>query len=94
MAIINGYISVFQIVVSLISRALVSAISYETLIKFIIIIIQVSTGCAHHVRRVMHQRALDVHLIPEIQEACMDDLGQFCSHSIEKGQVKHCTRKL
>lgn len=54
-------------------------------------IFQVSGNCAQHVRRAMHQRALDVHLIPEVQEACMKDLGSHCSHSIEKGQVCYAT---
>jgi hypothetical protein len=37
----------------------------------------------------MHQRALDVHLIPEVQESCMPDLAKHCSQNIEKGQVTY-----
>ncbi|XP_001641258.2 Golgi apparatus protein 1 isoform X2 [Nematostella vectensis] len=51
---------------------------------------KISDDCSSHVRRVMHQRALDVHLIPEVQEGCMRDLGQHCSANIEKGQEVEC----
>lgn len=49
--------------------------------------LKVSPKCAAHVQRVMHQRALDVHLMPEIQIACVKDLGKLCSDKIEKGEV-------
>lgn len=35
----------------------------------------------------MHQRAVDVHLMPEIQHACIQDLGKHCSDQVEKGKV-------
>ena len=36
----------------------------------------------------MHQRAMDVRLMPEIQRACVVDLGKQCSDQVEKGEVK------
>lgn len=48
---------------------------------------QVSQKCAAHVQRVMHQRAVDVHLMPEIQMACLVDLGKLCSEQLGKGEV-------
>lgn len=51
------------------------------------IVVQVSPKCAAHVQRVMHQRAVDVHLMPEIQTACVQDLAKQCSEQLEKGQV-------
>ena len=36
----------------------------------------------------MHQRAVDVRLMPEIQRACVVDLGKQCSDQVEKGEVK------
>ena len=36
----------------------------------------------------MHQRAVDVHLMPEIQIACVQDLGKHCSEKVEKGEVR------
>lgn len=49
---------------------------------------KVSAKCAAHVQRVMHQRAVDVHLMPEIQMACVKDLGQHCKDQLGKGEVQ------
>ena len=38
-------------------------------------------------QRVMHQRAVDVYLMPEIQTACVQDLAKQCSDQIGKGEV-------
>ncbi|XP_020607618.1 Golgi apparatus protein 1-like [Orbicella faveolata] len=48
---------------------------------------KVSPKCAAHVQRVMHQRAVDVHLMPEIQTACVQDLAKHCSEQLGKGEV-------
>ena len=48
---------------------------------------QVSPKCAAHVQRVMHQRAVDVHLMPDIQTACVQDLAKLCSDQLGKGEV-------
>jgi len=44
----------------------------------------------------MHQRAVDVHLMPEIQTACVQDLAKHCSEQLRKGEVtdlnKHTVR--
>ena len=50
-------------------------------------LLQISASCAAHVRRAMHLRAADIHLLPEIQENCMADLGKLCNSKLEKGQV-------
>ncbi|XP_020607621.1 Golgi apparatus protein 1-like [Orbicella faveolata] len=49
---------------------------------------RVSLKCAAHVQRVMHQRAVDVNLMLEIQFACVQDLGKHCSEQLEKGKVQ------
>ena len=49
---------------------------------------KVSPKCAAHVQRVMHQRAVDVHLMPEIQMACVKDLGLHCKDQQGKGEVQ------
>ena len=48
---------------------------------------QISPKCAALVQRVMHQRAVDVHLMPEIQSACVRDLAKLCSDQLGKGEV-------
>lgn len=42
------------------------------------------------VQRILHQRALDVKLDPELQKQCMTDLGKWCSEKIEAGQELEC----
>lgn len=39
------------------------------------------------VQRILHQRALDVKLDPELQRRCMADLGKWCSEKTDTGQV-------
>ena len=48
---------------------------------------QVSDRCAAHVKRVMHQRATDIRLMPEIEIPCLSDLGKLCSDSRQQGEV-------
>lgn len=43
------------------------------------------------VQRILHQRALDVKLDPELQKRCMTDLGKWCSEKTDTGQVRHNT---
>lgn len=43
------------------------------------------------VQRILHQRALDVKLDPELQKRCMTDLGKWCSEKTDTGQVSHNT---
>ncbi|KAK1891275.1 Golgi apparatus protein 1 [Dissostichus eleginoides] len=38
------------------------------------------------VQRILHQRALDVKLDPELQKRCMTDLGKWCSEKTDTGQ--------
>lgn len=42
------------------------------------------------VQRILHQRALDVKLDPELQRRCMSDLGKWCSEKVEAGQELDC----
>lgn len=67
----------------------------KTYFKFLLsVVAQVSPKCAAHVQRVMHQRAVDVHLMPEIQTACVQDLAKHCSDQLAKGEVIDLKRTL
>ncbi|XP_062861293.1 Golgi apparatus protein 1b [Trichomycterus rosablanca] len=46
--------------------------------------------CKVEVQRILHQRALDVKLDPELQKRCMTDLGKWCSEKTETGQELEC----
>lgn len=50
----------------------------------------VSPQCAQRVRETMRQRALSVHLLPEIEDACMEDLTEICSESTKPGEELQC----
>lgn len=49
--------------------------------------LQLSRDCKVEVQRILHQRALDVKLDPELQKRCMTDLGKWCSEKTDAGQV-------
>ncbi|CDQ72702.1 unnamed protein product [Oncorhynchus mykiss] len=49
-----------------------------------------SRDCKVEVQRILHQRALDVKLDPELQRRCMTDLGKWCSEKAESGQELDC----
>uniref|UniRef100_A0A8C5HU77 Golgi apparatus protein 1 n=1 Tax=Gouania willdenowi TaxID=441366 RepID=A0A8C5HU77_GOUWI len=49
-----------------------------------------SRDCKVEVQRILHQRALDVKLEPELQRRCMTDLGKWCSEKTEAGQELEC----
>ncbi|XP_061594181.1 Golgi apparatus protein 1-like isoform X1 [Cololabis saira] len=51
---------------------------------------QLSRDCKVEVQRILHQRALDVKLDPELQKRCMTDLGKWCSEKPEAGQDLEC----
>jgi Golgi apparatus protein 1 len=38
----------------------------------------VSSECSGHIKRVMHQRATNIRLMPEVELPCIADLGQHC----------------
>lgn len=42
------------------------------------------------VQRILHQRALNVKLDPELQKCCMTDLGKWCSEKTDPGQELEC----
>ena len=50
--------------------------------------LQLSRDCKVEVQRILHQRALDVKLDPELQKRCMTDLGKWCSEKTDAGQVR------
>ncbi|XP_023840864.1 Golgi apparatus protein 1 isoform X1 [Salvelinus sp. IW2-2015] len=49
-----------------------------------------SRDCKVEVQRILHQRALDVKLDPELQRRCLTDLGKWCSEKAESGQELDC----
>ncbi|XP_075884869.1 Golgi apparatus protein 1-like isoform X2 [Nelusetta ayraudi] len=51
---------------------------------------RLSRDCKVEVQRILHQRALDVKLDPELQRQCMADLGKWCSEKTEAGQELEC----
>uniref|UniRef100_A0A8C7JKC0 Golgi apparatus protein 1 n=1 Tax=Oncorhynchus kisutch TaxID=8019 RepID=A0A8C7JKC0_ONCKI len=51
---------------------------------------RLSRDCKVEVQRILHQRALDVKLDPELQRRCMTDLGKWCSEKTESGQELEC----
>ncbi|KAE8296698.1 Golgi apparatus protein 1 Cysteine-rich fibroblast growth factor receptor Precursor [Larimichthys crocea] len=51
---------------------------------------RLSRDCKVEVQRILHQRALDVKLDPELQRRCMTDLGKWCSEKTEAGQELEC----
>ena len=55
-----------------------------------------SKQCAQEIKRIMRVRAKSIDLIPEVQEACSDDLGEFCSQENdmgEKGEELRCLQR-
>lgn len=54
------------------------------------LLLQLSRDCKVEVQRILHQRALDVKLDPELQRRCMTDLGKWCSEKTEAGQELEC----
>lgn len=55
-----------------------------------VVLLQLSRDCKVEVQRILHQRALDVKLDPELQRRCMTDLGKWCSEKTEAGQELEC----
>uniref|UniRef100_A0AAR2K8D6 Golgi apparatus protein 1 n=1 Tax=Pygocentrus nattereri TaxID=42514 RepID=A0AAR2K8D6_PYGNA len=52
---------------------------------------RLSRDCKTEVQRILHQRALDVKLDPDLQRRCMTDLGKWCSEkTTEPGQELEC----
>ncbi|TNM90743.1 hypothetical protein fugu_003032 [Takifugu bimaculatus] len=51
---------------------------------------RLSRDCKMEVQRILHQRALDVKLDPELQKRCMTDLGKWCSEKTDTGQELDC----
>ncbi|XP_073709980.1 Golgi apparatus protein 1b isoform X2 [Misgurnus anguillicaudatus] len=51
---------------------------------------RLTRDCKVEVQRVLHQRALDVKLDPDLQKRCMIDLGKWCSEKTDTGQELEC----
>lgn len=51
---------------------------------------QLKAECADEVRRVMKQRADNVDLIPELEDACLPDLSLLCSDKTGRGEEMLC----
>lgn len=51
---------------------------------------KVKKNCLQQIQRVMRQRAVNVDLHPEIEVACVRDLGEFCQDKTQKGQEILC----
>ena len=49
-----------------------------------------SKKCVHEIHRVMRRRAKRIDLEPEIEQACLKDLGAFCSDLQHYGKGKVC----
>uniref|UniRef100_A0A8D9A3D6 Golgi apparatus protein 1 n=1 Tax=Cacopsylla melanoneura TaxID=428564 RepID=A0A8D9A3D6_9HEMI len=55
--------------------------------------LKLSRQCGEQVRRVMRQRAESVHLLPPIEQACVDDLGLYCPDRTGPGQEMDCLQE-
>ncbi|XP_064598878.1 Golgi apparatus protein 1-like [Liolophura sinensis] len=51
---------------------------------------KVERSCRNEVKRVMRTRAMSINLMPEIEEQCIQDLGQFCSEGTGQGEELRC----
>uniref|UniRef100_A0A674C106 Golgi apparatus protein 1 n=1 Tax=Salmo trutta TaxID=8032 RepID=A0A674C106_SALTR len=51
---------------------------------------RLSRDCKVEVQRILHQRALDVKLDPDLQKRCLTDLGKWCSEKTGTGQELEC----
>ncbi|XP_037814855.1 Golgi apparatus protein 1 isoform X1 [Lucilia sericata] len=47
-------------------------------------------ACFKEVKRVMRQRAVSVDLIPEVEDACIEDLSYYCFENTGKGAEMDC----
>ncbi|KAG1681674.1 Golgi apparatus protein 1 [Nymphon striatum] len=54
---------------------------------------RLSAECAGEVKRVMKQRAVSVRLLPEIEDACLDDLAEFCVDKVSEGEELSCLQQ-
>lgn len=52
--------------------------------------IRLKPECLKEVKRVMHQRAVSVDLMPEVEDECIDDLAAMCFDKTEKGEEMQC----
>lgn len=58
--------------------------------NYIFDLFQLKPECEDQVRRVMRQRAVNVELIPEVEEMCLDDLILYCSDKTMPGGEMLC----
>jgi len=50
----------------------------------------VSPKCTERVKQTMRQRALSVKMIPEIEEACLEELSDICIDKTGPGEELKC----
>lgn len=50
-------------------------------------------NCISQIRRAMKQRANSVHLIPEVEDNCLEDLAKFCPLKTKKGEEMLCLQE-
>lgn len=54
----------------------------------------VSPLCSENIKRVMHQRATNIKLMPEIEIPCLTDLGKFCiDKATREGEEVECLQE-
>ncbi|XP_063838932.1 Golgi apparatus protein 1 [Ostrinia nubilalis] len=51
---------------------------------------ELKPACEQQVRKVMRQRAVNVDLLPEIEDFCIDDLAKICFEGTGKGEEIRC----
>ena len=52
--------------------------------------LNISDECADQVERVLEERAISVHLHPEIDDSCRNELAQFCNDQTGVGAELRC----
>lgn len=52
--------------------------------------IKIEKPCLKQIQRVMRQRAVSVNLQPEVEEACLQDLGYYCQEKVKKDEEMQC----
>ncbi|XP_022082306.1 Golgi apparatus protein 1-like [Acanthaster planci] len=54
---------------------------------------KLTPGCQAQVHRVLRQRAVSVHLNPQIEANCREDLGKYCNEKTGKGEELSCLQE-
>ncbi|CAF0753061.1 unnamed protein product [Didymodactylos carnosus] len=54
---------------------------------------QLTSECGSELQRLMRIRSKSINLLPEIEDACIQDLGKFCEESDHKGDELKCLQE-